>query len=161
MTAEHPDLAVQDAVEAAVAGGLLESSREEVEELLGGQLLQQILSDADSATNPPPWAAGTFGPASLARRFIEFQRSAIRSQLCDDEVGGLKLEYARMLKPGAAKAGGLSTLSAALVSVFGAAAPVAGGAAIGVYTAVWLLHADLQAWCQECDGAKAEGLPRS
>jgi hypothetical protein len=147
------DRELQEAVSSALGGALLESPTAEVEELLGRTLLQQVVSGTASGAEVPEWAAGTFGPASLARRFIGFHRRAISSQLCEPDGGGLKQEYARLLAPGAAKAGALSTISAAVLAILPVATLGAAGVTVAVYVALWLLHADLQQWCSECDGA--------
>jgi hypothetical protein len=147
------DRELQEAVSSALDGSLLESPMGEVEELLGRTLQQQVVSGTASGAEIPEWAAGTFGPASLGRRFIGFHRRAISSQLCEPNGGGLKLEYARLLAPGATKAGALSTISATVMAILPVAALGAAGVTVAVYVSLWLLHADLQQWCSECGGA--------
>jgi hypothetical protein len=141
---------LERAVAAAVDGGLLDSTREEIEAVLGERLQQQILSTATPGADTPVWSQGTFGPASLARRFIDFHREAIRAQICAPDGSGLKPALARQLKSKGARGGGLSAVAAATLTVLHAAVPVAGAGAIAVYVALWLLHADLQQWCQAC-----------
>jgi hypothetical protein len=147
------DRELREAVASALDGALLESPTAEVEELLGRALQEQVLSGLGSDTGVPEWAAGTFGPASLAQRFIAFHRRAISGQLCDPDGSGLKQEYVRLLAPGAAKAGALSTISAAVMTILPMSSFGAAGVTVAVYVALWLLHADLQRWCSEyCGG---------
>lgn len=154
MKAQDAELA--RAVAAAVEGELLESSREEIEALLGERLQQRLLLRARPDGNLPPWAEGTFGPASLARRFIDFHRDAISAQLCAPDGSGLKPELARRLEPKGTRTGGLGAVAAAILAVLHASAPEAGGSAVAVYIALWMLHADLQQWCLSCANGKDE-----
>jgi hypothetical protein len=148
--AEHEDL--EGAVESAIDSGLDGSSQAEVEELLGALLQRRVLELAGGPEPVPDWAASTFGPASLAKRFVEFHRMAIAARICDPEGGGLKPEFATRLEPGASKATTLSALSAAVMSSLHVDPAQTAGAAVAVYVALWLLHADLQHWCAQCTG---------
>gem|GEM_PF-5107008 len=141
---DAPEL--EKAVDSAVKGGLLESTPQEVEELLGRTLQRRVLAGDET----PQWAAGTFGPSSLARRFIDFHLNAIRRELCAPDGSGLKPEYARLVAPGATKAGALTTFSAVLTGVLGESVLGTAGASVAVYVALWFLHADLQQLCLEC-----------
>jgi hypothetical protein len=154
------DADVERFVRSAVDGGLVDAPREEVEKLLGEQLQREILDSIGSDAAVPQWATATFGPASLARRFIDFHRAAIGMQICAGDGSGLKPEFARLLQPGAGKAGGLGALSAALMSVLHITPPEAAGGGVAVYTAIWMMHADLQQWCLESSDLGTAGLPR-
>ena len=149
------DTELAEAVAAAVEGELLTTSREELETLLG-ERLQQLLLRASPDGNMPPWAQATFGPASLARRFIDFHRDALSVQLCAPDGSGLKPELARRLEPKGTGTGGLGALAAAILTMLHATAPEAGGSAVAVYVALWMLHTDLQQWCINCANTKDE-----
>jgi hypothetical protein len=151
---------IESLVESAIAGDLLNASAAEVEELLGQELQRQVLARVDSDAPNPEWASATFGPASLARRFLDFHKSAITRQICAGDGSGLKPEFVRLLQPGAAKAGGLSALSATLMAVLHINTAEAAGGAVAVYTGLWMLHADMQQWCHEIPESGTAGLPR-
>jgi hypothetical protein len=140
----------EQAVAAAVEGDLLNSPRDEIEEFLGQHLQQQLLRPAVLDSQMPAWAQGTFGPATLARRFIHFHADAICAQLCAADGSGLKPELARRLESTGARTGGLGAVAATILATLHASAPEVGGSAVAVYVAVWLLQADLQQWCRNC-----------
>lgn len=132
-----------------VNSGLLDAGREEIEHILGQRLQQELLTVSRKGEQLAKWAQGTYGPVDLAKRFIEFQKSAIRAELCDPKGKGLKSKYAKLLSPSYSKATTIAGLAVILKNVLGISAEQAGVPAVALYTALWLFHTNLQHWCRK------------
>lgn len=130
--------------------GLLESGSEEIEHDLGLRLRQELLGVSLQGKQLPEWAQGALGPVDFAKRFIEFQKSAIYAELCDPKKKRLKPKYARLLSPNLSKVATIVGLAGVIKVVLNLSAPQVAVPAVAVYMALWLLRVDLEHWCRVC-----------
>lgn len=129
--------------------GLLDAEPGEIEHSLGQRLRQELLSASMQGEQLPEWARGDYGPADLAKRFLEFQANALYDEVCDPKKGKLKSKYAKLLNATSSKAATVAALAAAILAVFHVTNPQLAIPAVAAYVALWLVNANLQRWCRE------------
>ncbi|EFL24965.1 putative tetratricopeptide repeat protein [Streptomyces himastatinicus ATCC 53653] len=144
-TVEQIDQLLQQATE----GGMADLSSVHLEEQLGIQLQELVLETAATATPPPQWASGDYGPLNLGRRFIEYHKESIRSQLCLPNCQGLKPEYAQSLSFRNGETGGLLPLVVSLLATLNSIEPAMAVPVVAVFVALWLARVDLDRFCRQ------------
>ncbi|MFI1416739.1 tetratricopeptide repeat protein [Streptomyces sp. NPDC020731] len=140
---------IESLLRQATEGGVADLSAADLEERLGTQLGELVLETAATAAPLPPWAGGDYGPLSLGRRFIEYHRESIRSQLCLPGCQGLKPEYAQSLSFRNGETGGLLPLVVSLLATLNSIEPVVAVPVVAVFVALWLARVDLDRFCRQ------------
>lgn len=140
---------IESLLRQATEGGVADLSAADLEEQLGIQLGELVLETATTAASLPAWAGGDYGPLNLGRRFIEYHKESIRSQLCLPGCQGLKPEYAQSLSFRNGETGGLLPLVVSLLATLNSVEPVVAVPVVAVFVALWLARVDLDRFCRQ------------